>query len=42
MSLDCSRYQVPSSNWIAGYDDWPVPSVMTVRLLREYGPGTRS
>ena len=33
MSFDCSRYQVPFSNWIAGYDDWPVPSMIAVRSV---------
>src|SRR5689334_7003049 len=43
MSFDSSRYQVPSSNWIAGYLSWPVPSISSVRLSRDVdGPGTRS
>ena len=33
MSFDCSRYQVPFSNWIAGYDDCPVPSMIAVARL---------
>src|SRR5689334_4772055 len=42
MSFDCSRYQVPFSNSIAGYRRWPVCSCMWSRLARLCGPGARS
>src|SRR6476646_7461881 len=43
MSFDCSRYQLPSSNSIAGYELCPVPAITSVRLLRlGHGPLTTS
>ena len=42
MSADCSRYQVPFSNSIAGYRRWPECASIESRLLRRTGPGTTS
>src|SRR3954454_701110 len=43
ISFDCSRYQLPSSNSIAGYELCPVPAITAVRLLLPgQGPLTTS
>src|SRR6476620_4617275 len=41
MSFDSSRYQLPSSNSIAGYSVCPVFSIIAVRAFRD-GHGPRS